>query len=332
LLNSTKIRVADFGAMPGDSINLLEQFYDLLKGAIKDYSDSNGPDARFKWVLLAGGSSLWPFVKDGVKEILNVFDDNILIDPDPYATIALGLAQIPYRREVLAGRKYKLEKLFSGSEGKIGKIIDVCLGMLKSNFAASCAGDLDSIWSTIIKPVVFGHIEGKIDAKALKKQLEAKKYEIQGKMMHRLEEQSEKVLEFLRGRVQKELQSEADANNLSNNLTLPQRLQVDLSGVPLDEIFYSLLPEESKISVFTSIVNMLLMPFRLFVSFFERKAKRAEKERKKLKEAQTQFKEKAEGVIEDFFTRSYAKHKLLEQIKAPVKLAIDNIELLQSQI
>jgi hypothetical protein len=330
LLKSTKIRLVDLGAKPGESINLLEQFRDLLKGAIKDYRDRNGPDSRFKWALLAGGSSLWPFVKDGVKEILNVFDENILIDPDPYATIALGLAQIPYRRKVLADRKDKLEKLFSGNEGKISKIIDVCLDSLKSNFTRSCASDLDdsSIWSTIIKPIVLPHIKGKIGDKALKKQLEAKKDEIQEKMICAWEEESKKTLGYLRSRVQKELRSEADANYL----TLSQRFQIDLSGALFEKIFDSLLPEESKISFFTGIANMLLKPYELFVSFLEKEDKRGEKEQKKLKEKQTRFKEEVENAVEEVFTKSYIRHKLLEQIKAPVKLAIDNIELLQSQV
>jgi hypothetical protein len=147
------------------------------------------------------------------------------------------------------------------------------------------------------------------------------------------EERSKRALEYLPHRLRKELQNNGADTNC---LTLPRRFQVDFSGIPFEGLINTLLPEGSEISFFTGVVNMLLKPvkwiYKFFIYFFKDKEKRAKDERKKLKEAQARFKEKVEDAVEEVFTKGSIQNKLFEQIKAPVKQAIDNIELLQSQI
>lgn len=61
-------------------------------------------------VILAGGSSLWPFVYDIIEKELRIERKHIKRSDRPYAAIAEGLALLPALREKFALTKEKLEK------------------------------------------------------------------------------------------------------------------------------------------------------------------------------------------------------------------------------
>jgi hypothetical protein len=84
--SSSKLSGADAG------INLLEWFRDCLMQGLHNKGIDKS-DIRF--VILAGGSSQWPFVADIVREELSLEESRIMRSDRPYAVISEGLAILP---------------------------------------------------------------------------------------------------------------------------------------------------------------------------------------------------------------------------------------------
>jgi len=74
------------------AIDLLGWFRDCLEEGLRD-GKIDKSDIRF--VILAGGSSQWPFVVDIVREDLAIDESRIMRSDRPYAAIAEGLAVLP---------------------------------------------------------------------------------------------------------------------------------------------------------------------------------------------------------------------------------------------
>ena len=90
-------------------IDLIEWFRSSLAAGLDDGKVDKGQIDR---VVLAGGSSLWPFVPEIVSEVLEVDLSAVLRTERPYAVVATGLAILPafqrefgQRRECLRGEK-----------------------------------------------------------------------------------------------------------------------------------------------------------------------------------------------------------------------------------
>lgn len=77
---------------PDAGINLLEWFRDCLMQGLHNKGIDQS-DIRF--VILAGGSSQWPFVADIVREELFLEESRIMRSDRPYAVISEGLAILP---------------------------------------------------------------------------------------------------------------------------------------------------------------------------------------------------------------------------------------------
>jgi len=89
----------------GAAIDLLEWFRSTLReGLSRADVDKKG----IKYVILTGGSSLWPFVRNIVEEEFEGLEVHIVRSTRPYAAIAKGLSVLP-----------ALKKKFDETKGKI---------------------------------------------------------------------------------------------------------------------------------------------------------------------------------------------------------------------
>ncbi len=77
---------------PRPTLNLLDWFKQSLQSGLNTLPGHGRDVAR---VILAGGSSLWPFVVDIVTEVLDLPLDRLKRSDRPYAAIAEGLALLP---------------------------------------------------------------------------------------------------------------------------------------------------------------------------------------------------------------------------------------------
>lgn len=83
------------GLLDGKRVDLIAWFEDILLATLsasRQQADSLGPLADMPLVLLTGGSSAWPFVRDLVQQTLGP-RARVLLGDEPYADIAKGLAQ-----------------------------------------------------------------------------------------------------------------------------------------------------------------------------------------------------------------------------------------------
>ena len=88
-------------------IDLLEQFRSSLdEGLAKNKIDKSD----ISRVILAGGSSLWPFVPDILCEILDIKPSHILRSEKPYKVVASGLAILPAFQEQFHGKQKRLRE------------------------------------------------------------------------------------------------------------------------------------------------------------------------------------------------------------------------------
>jgi hypothetical protein len=294
-------------------------------------------------------------------------DDHILQEPNPYATISKGLAQIPYLRKTLEDRKKKLQDIFLGENGKSNTIIYETLEILKKTFIASCLSDSgDSIWIRYIKPIILDSIQKKFEDRAYGEDLDEQLRDMKNDILRLWRGESKRASERLKHLLQKEFREAAS----DNNLTLSLNLDVNLQDMSFENLFDSLFPKEaagsfigsmlnrsfewvgglwdhafeskkrkastSSIgSIFSTFIKLLCMPFRwigrLWKNVFKSKKKTA-REAQKWEEKRKQYEEKLKTDIDAFFSKKPVKEKIQEQIRGPVASAIKAIELLQSQV
>jgi len=91
---------------PEQTIDLLDWF----KGRLSQGLEEKGVDiADIKRVILAGGSSQWPFVSDIISEVLHI-DQSIITRSDrPYAVISEGLSILPAHKQKLRKNRKELK-------------------------------------------------------------------------------------------------------------------------------------------------------------------------------------------------------------------------------
>jgi molecular chaperone DnaK len=105
-INYLKENKLEYDKLANQKINLLKWFEDTLKTGIEK-NLSNGK--RINKVILAGGSSLWLFVADIVKKVLNLDDKDILKCENPYAVISQGLSLYPALVNIHSNVQKKLQ-------------------------------------------------------------------------------------------------------------------------------------------------------------------------------------------------------------------------------
>ena len=88
------------------SINLIQRFRDALKSTV---STGKVKIENIEQIILTGGSSSWPFVREIVSEIFFLENDKILESANPRAAIGEGLALLPGTQEKFNKIRNKLE-------------------------------------------------------------------------------------------------------------------------------------------------------------------------------------------------------------------------------
>jgi hypothetical protein len=93
----------------GKPVDLIEWFRQVLLGELKA-EGSNG--LGISYVILTGGSSQWPFVKEIVQAETGVKNDSVVRSSKPYAAIAEGLAALPALKLKFDSIRRELEDKF----------------------------------------------------------------------------------------------------------------------------------------------------------------------------------------------------------------------------
>ncbi|MCU0753859.1 MAG: rod shape-determining protein [Xanthomonadales bacterium] len=106
----------------GRSVDLLEWFRQVLLEGLKGEGAGR---QEINYVILTGGSSQWPFVRDIVQVETGVRMDSIIRSSKPYAAIAEGLAALPALKLKFADVRRQLEEQFPAFfAGEIKSLLD----------------------------------------------------------------------------------------------------------------------------------------------------------------------------------------------------------------
>ena len=159
---------------PEQTIDLLDWFKRCLTRGLEE----KGIDiANIKRVILAGGSSQWPFVSDIISEVLHI-DQSIITRSDrPYAVISEGLSILPALKQKLRkDRQVLKDDLPIFCEKKIRPWIKEKTEVI----ASALVGEItSSLFDAIIKPILMEFRESSGSVASLKNRIssEAKAFE-----------------------------------------------------------------------------------------------------------------------------------------------------------
>jgi hypothetical protein len=159
---------------PEHTIDLLDWFKRCLSQGLEE----KGIDiADIKRVILAGGSSQWPFVSDIISEVLHI-DQSIITRSDrPYAVISEGLSILPALKQKLRkDRQVLKDDLPIFCEKKIRPWIKEKTEAI----ASALVGEItSSLFDAIIKPILMEFRESGGSVASLKNRIssEAKAFE-----------------------------------------------------------------------------------------------------------------------------------------------------------
>lgn len=92
---------------PRPTLDLLDWFKQSLQGELQALP-RHGQDVAC--VILAGGSSLWPFVADIVTEVLRLQPEQLKRSDRPYAAIAEGLSLLPALQQTFKQTQHNLQQ------------------------------------------------------------------------------------------------------------------------------------------------------------------------------------------------------------------------------
>jgi hypothetical protein len=151
----------------------LKRFLSDTGGCLSIADDQNGPVDLFAWfrncliegiqnvhidksdvrfVILAGGSSLWPFVAEIVQEELGVKPEQIKRSDRPYATISTGLALLPALRARNLATKSKLRQELPAFFDNLKSLLDRRFRDTAKEIAAAVTQEL---FDEKIKPILL---------------------------------------------------------------------------------------------------------------------------------------------------------------------------------
>ena len=159
---------------PEKTIDLLNWFKRCLTRGLEEKAIDI---ADIKRVILAGGSSQWPFVSDIISEVLHI-DQSIITRSDrPYAVISEGLAILPALKQKLRKTRQVLkDELPIFCEERIRPWIKEKTEAI----ASTLLGDItSSLFDAIIKPILMEFRESGGSVASLKNRIssEAKAFE-----------------------------------------------------------------------------------------------------------------------------------------------------------
>lgn len=130
-------------------VDLIAWFRQSLAGVLTE-SDLKGSDVSR--VVLAGGSSQWPFVADVVSESLGVDSTHLMRSDRPYAVIAQGLAILPALQRQFDRTREKLHRDLPGfCRAKVRPLVQ----SVTDRYIAEVATDVtNEVFDGAIRPVL----------------------------------------------------------------------------------------------------------------------------------------------------------------------------------
>ncbi len=130
-------------------INLLEWFRNCLTRGLEEKKININDIKR---VILAGGSSQWPFVSDIISEVLHIDQSAITRSDRPYVVISEGLSILPALKQKLRSTRQILK---DGLQEFCDKKIRIWIKEKTDAISAALIGDITSkLFDTKIKPVL----------------------------------------------------------------------------------------------------------------------------------------------------------------------------------
>ncbi len=158
-------------------IDLIEWFRVSLSHGLSEKAVATGTISR---VILAGGSSQWPFVPDVITDTLGIERSRLMRSDRPYAVIAQGLSILP-----------ALQLRFDETKGRLrNDLPQFCRTRVRplvervtDNYVAGVAADLTSeLFDKTIRPILeeFRHQGG--SAKSLRESISAQVEASEGKL------------------------------------------------------------------------------------------------------------------------------------------------------
>lgn len=137
----------------GKSINLLERFHNAVKSII---NEGKIKIENVEQIILTGGSSSWPFVREMVSEIFILEKEKILASANPRAAIGEGLALLP----VIQDRFNKIKsRLQIEKEEKITEIINSVMADIY-NFCNCISDDIvQKVFAEAVDPAIDSYCQ-----------------------------------------------------------------------------------------------------------------------------------------------------------------------------
>ncbi|MCF7935304.1 MAG: hypothetical protein K9L28_03035 [Synergistales bacterium] len=114
--------------LPGTPVDLICWFRDCLLEGLERHQIRS---ADIEKVLLSGGSSLWPFVPEVIREALHLAPSQLLRSDQPYAVVAEGLSLLP-----------ALKRRHRQVSARLNNSLPRFLASLKEEVIAVRAGDM----------------------------------------------------------------------------------------------------------------------------------------------------------------------------------------------
>jgi len=179
----------------GKSINLLERFHNAVKSII---NEGKIKIENVEQIILTGGSSSWPFVREMVSEIFILEKEKILASANPRAAIGEGLALLPVIQERFNKIKSRLqiekkEKIIEIINSVMADIYNFCncisSDIVQNVFAEAVVPAIDSYCQTGgTTEQLNSHIKTKIEdlKPEFEKIIEAQKPEIEAEISQRI--------------------------------------------------------------------------------------------------------------------------------------------------
>ena len=158
--------------LSSDKINLIQRFRDAVEDSVTTGKISK---SDVKQVVLTGGSSAWPFVKDIVKDVFLLNENNILQSANPRAAIGEGLVLLPGIQNKFNNA---IENISAEQDDKVEEITSVVMEEIHT-FCKDISNEfVERIFTEAVTPAVNDYIKtgGTIDL--LNKKIEAKITEI----------------------------------------------------------------------------------------------------------------------------------------------------------
>ncbi len=154
---------------PNKPIDLIEWFQQSLTQGLAQKAIDKSDISR---VILAGGSSQWPFVSDVISEALHLDPSNLMRSDRPYAVISEGLAILPALQKQFEETRNKLR---SGLPQFCRTKVRPLIQRITDNYVSDVAVDITSeLFDKTIKPVLQQFRDSGGSVALLKKNMSSK--------------------------------------------------------------------------------------------------------------------------------------------------------------